>query len=121
MNDRSPYDESKVIEDYVDETIKDIVDTYAENGFHILVVSGRHDSCMGDTDKWLNVNAIHHDRLLMRKTGDDRKDYIVKKEIYDEYIKGKYNVTFVLDDRDQVVQMWREQGLKTLQVAEGDF
>lgn len=28
---------------------------------------------------------------------------------------------FALDDRDRVVKMWREQGLKVLQVAEGDF
>ena len=27
----------------------------------------------------------------------------------------------VLDDRNQVVKMWRENGLTCLQVAEGDF
>lgn len=121
MNGRSPYDESKVGEDEVDETIKSIVDVYSDMGFHILIVSGRHDSCQQDTRCWLIRKRVHFDELHMRKTGDDRKDYIVKKEIYDQHIKGKYNVTFVLDDRDQVVQMWREQGLKTLQVAEGNF
>jgi hypothetical protein len=42
----------------------------------------------------------------MRAEGDDRKDWIVKKEFYDEISKD-YNVLGVFDDRDQVVAMWR--------------
>jgi len=57
----------------------------------------------------------------MRKTGDSRKDSIVKREIFEEHIKGKYRIQFVLDDRNQVVEMWRQLGLTCLQVAEGDF
>ena len=34
---------------------------------------------------------------------------------------SQYDVEFVLDDRDRVVKMWRDRGLKVLQVAEGDF
>ena len=46
----------------------------------------------------------------------------IKKEIVDEHIKGKYFVKFVLDDRDQVVDMWRkEMGYACLQVNYGDF
>ena len=56
----------------------------------------------------------------MRKDGDFRADYIVKQEIYDMHIKGK-NVLFVMDDRQQVVDMWRRNGLKCFQVAEGNF
>ena len=57
----------------------------------------------------------------MRKNGYNKKDSIVKKEIFDEYIKDKYYVEFILDDRNQVVDMWREMGLTCLQVAEGNF
>lgn len=128
MNGRSPYDESKVLEDTVDETILDIIRTYHkhdpmdEEGVNIIFVSGRHDSCEEDTSKWLYKYDIPCDALFMRKTGDDRKDYIVKREIFDEHIRDNYNVLFVLDDRDRVVSMWRnELGLKCLQVAEGNF
>ena len=58
---------------------------------------------------------------MMRKEGDHRRDSIVKKEIYDTLIKDEFDVEFVLDDRQQVVDMWREIGLKCLQVAEGNF
>ena len=57
----------------------------------------------------------------MRPEGNNEKDSIIKKRIYEDHIKGKFNVEFVLDDRNQVVEMWRELGLTCLQVAEGDF
>lgn len=59
----------------------------------------------------------------MRKAGDKRNDAIVKQEIWENDISGsgRFDVFFVLDDRNRVVEMWREQGLKVLQVAEGDF
>ncbi len=40
----------------------------------------------------------------------------------DNEIKGKYFVRFVLDDRNQVVDMWRNEiGYACLQVYYGDF
>jgi len=47
---------------------------------------------------------------------------LLKKELYDAHVKDKYDVLFVLDDRDQVVNMWRnELGLACFQVANGNF
>jgi hypothetical protein len=57
----------------------------------------------------------------MRKTDDFRKDSIIKEEIYQNEIEGKYNVLCVLDDRNQVVEFWRAKGLVCFQVAPGDF
>jgi hypothetical protein len=34
---------------------------------------------------------------------------------------GVDNVAMVFDDRNQVVDMWRQNGLTTFQVADGDF
>ena len=45
----------------------------------------------------------------------------IKREIFENYIRDYYNIQFVLDDRNQVVEMWRSLGLKCLQVQEGDF
>jgi hypothetical protein len=59
--------------------------------------------------------------VFMRATGDQRKDSIIKQELFDRHILGKYNIKFVLDDRNQVVNMWRSLGLTVFQVAEGDF
>lgn len=87
----------------------------------IMLVSGRQDKYREQTMKWLDMHGIPYHRLFMRKTDDLRKDTIVKREIYNREINGKYNVLFVLDDRNSVVDMWRQEGLTCLQVAEGDF
>jgi hypothetical protein len=57
----------------------------------------------------------------MRKRNDFRKDFEVKREIYEAQIANRFDVLCVFDDRQQVVDMWREVGLVCLQVAAGDF
>ena len=59
--------------------------------------------------------------LFMRKTGDGRADHIVKREIWENEIKGKFFIEFILDDRNSVVRLYREMGLTVMQVAPGDF
>ena len=93
-------------------------------GYGVIFVSGREDSCRDITVEWLYNNFMQDDwfayELYMRKTGDWRKDSIIKREIYDAYLADK-EIAFVLEDRNQVVQMWRELGLTCLQVADGNF
>ena len=79
------------------------------------------DKCKDQTVKWLQDNHIPFDQIHMRKTNDFRSDSIVKEEIYNEHIKDKYNVISVFDDRNQTVAKWRELGLLTFQVADGNF
>lgn len=122
MQDRDPYDYDKVDTDIVDKTIKNILRVFYSNGdYAILIVSGREDTCKHKTIRWLSDNRISYDKLFMRKHNDNRPDEVIKKEIYDEYIEDEYDVEFILDDRNKVVKMWRDLGLKCLQVAEGDF
>lgn len=119
-NGRSPYDADKCDTDLVNVPILNILLKY-QTDYELIFCSGREDKFREKTTDWLKKNGITSPGLLMRPTGDTRNDAIVKQEIYENKIKGKYNVLFVLDDRDRVVKMWREQGLTCLQVAEGDF
>jgi hypothetical protein len=98
-----------------------LVQMYEAQGYHIVIVSGRMDHCREETINWLIKHNIEFDELFMRKFKDFRPDNIVKYEIYEDRIYGVYDIEFVLDDRDRVVDMWRGLGLKVLQVAEGDF
>ena len=89
--------------------------------YNIIFCSGRPERCRADTEWWLReVCDIPDFILLMRKDGDFRADNIVKQEILDKHI-DKSRVLFVLDDRQQVVDMWRANGLTCFQVAEGNF
>jgi hypothetical protein len=124
MDGRSPYDYSKVSTDILDNNVAELINIWKNAGdstAYVIIVSGRESGCRGETEDWLRANEVPYDELYMRAAGDMRDDRIVKKEIYEEWIKPRYNVKFVLDDRDRVVKMWREEGLKVLQVAEGDF
>ena len=118
MKDRSPFDWSKVKEDSCNETIKKIVNNYSET---VIIVSGRDGICKEDTIEWLKTNDIKFNHILMRDVGNNEKDSIIKRRLFDENIRGKYFIEYVLDDRNQVVEMWRNMGLTCLQVNEGNF
>lgn len=75
----------------------------------------------GVTEKWLYDNQIPYDGLRMRALGDYRADNIVKKEILDQFLEEGVNPTVVFDDRNQVVEMWRENNIPCIQVAKGNF
>lgn len=124
MQDRSPYDGTKVDKDKIDPQLRDLLILLRHMGFTLLFVSGREgtDECRTKTQKWLESHFDNHDfKLFMRKEKDYRSDEIIKKEIYDTYIKDKYYIATVFDDRNKVVDMWRKEGLLCCQVAEGDF
>ena len=127
MNDRSPYDYNSVGNDTVNKPIRKILENYHSLGYTIIYVSGRMTPKKDLTDhtiKWLKDNNLifeEYFQLFRRKCGDYRTDSIVKEELFNEYIKDKYHIDFVLDDRNQVVDMWRKLGLLCLQVYYGDF
>lgn len=59
--------------------------------------------------------------LLMRQDGENRKDYEVKQDIYINKIKDIYDVDFIIEDRQRVVNMWRGLGLTCLQTCDGNY
>jgi predicted kinase len=119
MNNRSPFDWQRVGEDTCDETIKNIVNNYSLTN-KVIVMSGRDSSCRELTEKWLVDNGIVFNELYMRSENDNRKDSIVKKELFDDNIKDKYFIEYVLDDRLQVCRLWFNMGLTLLRVGNPD-
>lgn len=117
--DGNPYDRD-FSKDKANKVVQDILDTL-ESDITLIIVSGRNGKFVEVTRQWLEDHNIPYDHLYMRKEDDMRKDVIIKQEIYENHIKGKYNIKFVLDDRNQVVDFWRSQGLTCLQVADGEF
>ena len=98
-----------------------LVQRLHEVGFRVLIVSGRSDLVREETVAWLEQHSVPYDELLMRRDADHRSDTIVKAEMVDELGIGPEDVLMVLDDRNKVVEMWRERGFHTFQVAPGDF
>lgn len=121
MNDkRSPYAHNVDVDD-PDEVVLDIVARLIDSGLIGIAMSGREEVTRDLTETALAAHGIEHSHLFMRPNKDMRKDSIVKAELFDNHVRNNYDVRFVLDDRQQVVDMWRAMGIKTLQVAPGDF
>lgn len=121
MSGRSPYDWKRVGEDSPVMAVVGAVYAAAYRS-KIIVMSGRDSLCRDITEKWLTTHLIKTKfELFMRAEGDNRKDDLVKYELFNKHIRGKYHVNYILDDRDQVVRMWRKLGLAAFQVAPGDF
>jgi len=120
---REHHDYSQVHNDLPIPEVIELVQLYEDQGYTILVVTGRmgNDVCRELTAEWLRTHHINYDQLLMRADRDFREDSVVKFEIYRDHILDNYNIKFVLDDRQRVVDMWRGQGLRVLQVDKGDF
>ncbi len=113
--------------DIRNEPICQIVEFYAARyaDCEVIFLSGREgtEKTLAATDKWIQDNMdIECYTLMMREEGDFRTDAIIKEELYLHNIEGQYNILYVLDDRDQTVEMWRNKlKLPTLQVYWGKF
>ena len=120
MDGRSPYDWERVGEDLLDENLGRIIHVLSER-FRIIVMSGRSEDCREITQGWLRDNHVKYDYLFMRPSRDNRPDTIIKYELFDEHVRGRFNITCVYDDRDSVCALWRRMGLSCYQVAPGNF
>ena len=95
---------------------------FAEDGFNIVIFSGRSDKTEHTTRSWLSRNRVPFHKLVMRphKTMNFIPDEILKKDMLDKHLDID-DVFLVVDDRQKVVDMWRNLGLTVFQVAPGDF
>lgn len=122
MDGRSPYDWHKVGQDRPNVSVVRLVKDLLAAGQHVTVMSGRDSACGVQTRAWLSEHVGEGLPLFMRTENDNRRDDLVKYELFQKHIAGQFHVRFVLDDRDQVIHLWRRiLGLPTFQVADGAF
>ena len=95
---------------------------FAEQGFNIVIFSGRSDKTKFTTKSWLTHNRVPFHKLVMRphKTMNFVPDEVLKKDMLDKHLDIN-DIFMVVDDRQKVVDMWRSLGLICVQVAEGNF
>lgn len=107
--------------DPVNEWCKKILSLFYDDHYKIILMSGRPDTHKQVTLDWLEKHEIKWDELIMRKEGDHRNDNIVKLELFNELKERLGTPLFAIDDRQRIVDMWREQGITCLQCDKGDF
>lgn len=123
LDKRGPYETDKYHLDEVNEPVAAMYRALKTThpNYWFIGLSGRSEDFRGVTEEWLAVNGLHLDELLMRPSGDVRNDAIVKSELVDNYVSGKYDVIAHWDDRQRVVDALRAKNMTVFQVSEGDF
>ena len=126
FGDKNPY-ERDFINDIVNKPVKQIIDNYLSDDQplnNLIIFSGRSDRFKEETKQWLDKYGIYPNIFEMRTAEEEKaqiKDVKVKQRLFDTFVRGKYNIDFVLDDRNSVVEFWRSLGLTCLQVQDGNF
>lgn len=124
---RSPYDASRAMNDSLDDAVSVVTAMMYNHGYKVIILTGRSEEHREVTEEWLKANNVEYDELYTRLATDvDEKgkkldDAIVKERLFRTHVEPRFNVKFVLDDRNRVVDMWRRIGLKCFQVNPGNF
>lgn len=94
-------------------------------GLVVIMVSGRAGGdYVGDRSRliamegWVRKHSLPIDLIFMREGGDTRRDSIVKDEIYRRFIRDRFDVLIAIDDRPQVIEVWRSHGIPVIEVTD---
>ena len=98
--------------------------TLKKAGHSVVIFSGRSKATKDATRAWLNNHKIPFDVLKMRPTDGDlkwMKDDLLKKKWLTNLFPYTDDILCVFDDRQKVVDMWRDNNITCFQVADGNF
>ena len=100
----------------------DIAKRFIAQGDNVAFFSARNESEREITEQqiadWIGDG---HKGLFLRPDGDFRCDAEFKSELADKFEEVGGKIDMVFDDRNKVVEMWRNREVNVIQVAEGDF
>lgn len=116
--DRGFFDWDKVGGDHprhvVADAIRGVLANRSNSKDIIVFMSGRDEICRKETEAsllWEHGFDTELYPLYMRPRGDQRRDSVVKEELYRNHIEGRYNVVAIFDDRAQVNrETWSKLG-----------
>ena len=129
-NGRCFFDCDKVDNDLPNEPVVNLIRDLIQTCNTVIFLSGRDEICRQKTSYWLQDHGLatyndyidnHKYSLFMRKHNDFRPDEIIKKELFNTYIKDKYFVDCIFDDRLKVCRMWYKLGLPLFKVGDPDL
>jgi len=119
---------SMLIEDEPYEDVKHFIKFIARSALmeiDIIGLTGRNEKHRNKTLDWLEKNGVFFDELLMRPDNDFRSDHELKPLLLEEWFGSREimlsKVMFVLEDRDKVVEAWRNIGISCWQVRMGTY
>ena len=118
---RLPFDWNKLSTDEFDPRMLELLQKLHLSKIKIIYLTGRPESVRSKTAEYLDEKTWPEYDLIMRPTNDNRSGDIVKKELWKKHVEPYYNTICVFEDSNKCVNMWRELGLLTCQVANADY
>ena len=85
----------------------------------IVILTGRREETREVTEEWLDNQEVTYHMLIMRPEGNREDDHKWKLSV--GRLMGFHNIAFVIEDRNRIVEAWRESGVRCIQVADGNF
>lgn len=109
---------------HLDEPHEDVIRMYTimkNAGFRVGIFSGRDEITKEKTLEWLSKYGIEPEFLYMRPHDTKIPDEQLKKAWLQMELNEGHTIFCVFDDRNKVVEMWRENGIRCFQVETGNF
>ena len=104
---------SEIINDSPIMPVIKIINEEFEKGSNIIFVTGRPERYRYSTNLWLKENFSFKYKLFMRKNGDQRNKLVIKKEIFEEFLKD-LNISLCIDNDNDLLDQWNDLGLRTI-------
>jgi len=110
--------------DIINEPIREYLHFQMKYGTQIVFFSGRRENYEKQTREFLTKCGFSPDDylLFMRMDGDNRSDDLIKFQLFDDFIRDKYYVKVIFDDRLQVLEnVWLKLGIPVFNVNQGNI
>lgn len=110
---------------HLDSVITPIAELYTSlcNGsdYQVAIFTGRPERYREKTEKWMEKHNLPLRPIHCRKDNDERHDLVIKREIYENFVRDFGEIAFIVEDRNSVVKMWRDMGVVCLHCFDADF
>lgn len=87
-------------------------------GEKVILLTLRPERYRPVIEKWMEEHQVPFDELYLRPEGDFRRGREVKRSIYKEQIKPRFNVRMAFDDFSEILSMWKEEKVPTTKVID---
>ena len=116
---------SGLSDDTVNESVAMIINNLPHS-IKLIACTGRNERYRNQTIEWLLKNDIIFDEILMRPNDNFSPDYVLKIKMIVDFFDGnidiaKEQIICCLDDRDKVVEAFREAGFNCWQVKNESY
>ncbi len=116
LNGRNPFDPSESDQDLPNQQLTTMLlilqglrDTHSSKKVTPIFITMRSYEVYPLLENYLDQLGLDTNRIYMREPQDRRHSPVIKKEIYEKHIKGKYNILGVFEDDAEVIHMWRKE------------